>query len=181
MSIFKENRPFKLNLYEPSNPEYMLLESFNQEYTEIVSPRILYWRFDEKTSKSNQDRLDELYGEATQTNVYEGPFEVFMLIDRSPVLTEISRLGKNIVEEVQIAVSVLHINEKIGRLPVSGDIFRVSAIKNESKETFTWYEISSVVENDINNHRWMTLMIFAKQTDLSNVTLEMKKKFLYNE
>ena len=70
MSIFKENRPFKLNLYEPSNPEYMLLESFNQEYTEIVSPRILYWRFDEKTSKSNQDRLDELYGEATQTNFY---------------------------------------------------------------------------------------------------------------
>ena len=80
--IFKENRPFKLNLYEAENPEYMLLNSFNDEYTEIVSPRILYWKLNRDASKQNQDKLDELYGEATQTNVYEDPIEVYFLIER---------------------------------------------------------------------------------------------------
>lgn len=180
--IFKENRPFKLNLYEAENPEYMLLNSFNDEYTEIVSPRILYWKLNREASKQNQDKLDDLYGEATQTNVYEGPFEVFMLIERSPIMNELTRLGQNTIEEVNIVVPTLQISEKLGRLPDQGDIFRLSMIHEAGKkEKFTFYELSNVVDNDPNNHMWMTLMLFAKQTDLSTLDLETKKEFLKNE
>ncbi len=180
--IFKENRPFKLNLYEPENPEYLLLNSFNEEFTEISSPRILYWKLNREASKQNQDKLDELYGEATQTNVYEDPIEVYFLIERSPIMNELTRLGQNTIEEINIVVPTLQISEKLQRLPDAGDIFRLSTIHEEGKkEKFTFYEISNVVDNDANNHMWMTLMLFAKQTDLSNLDLNNKKTFLKYE
>lgn len=180
--IFKEARPYKLNLYEPKNPEYLLLNSFNEEYTEIVSPRILYWKFDIENSKNTLDKLDDLYSESTQTNKYIGPFEVSMLIERSPIINELSRLGHNIIEEINVVVPTLLINEKLGRLPQPGDIFRVSMIDELSqREKFTFYEIANVSENDPNNHMWLTLMLFAKQTDLSNVPIELKKEFLNRE
>lgn len=180
--IFKETRPHKLNLYEPKNPEYMLLNSLNEEYTEIVSPRILYWKFDLDNSKSTLDKLDDLYSESTQTNKYIGPYEVFMMIERSPIMNELSRLGQNTIEEINIIVPTLQINEKLGRLPIPGDIFRVSMIDEQlQREKFTFYEIANITDNDPNNHMWMTLMIFAKQTDLSNISIELKKEFLKNE
>lgn len=175
-------RPHKLNLYEPTNPEHYLIDSFNREYFEIVSPRLLYWKFDMDGSKSNQNSLQNLYQENTTKKVYdEQPLEnINLYIEKSPVLEELNKAGIKVVEEVTVVCSIMEMEEKLGRSPIPGDIFRVSHTVTDNKERFVFYEIGSVVPTDLFKWRYTNYTINATQSPLENVPKHIKE-FLHKE
>ena len=112
-------RPQKVKTYDPTNPEYGLVDMMVSEAFEAVSPEIYYWSLDTVTTKTSMDALDKVYGEKSSTSkiTYKEPKLVHARIDFNPILKELSKLGTVTKEEVEISESgyqwIIHSFEQI--------------------------------------------------------------------
>lgn len=158
-------------LYDPTNYEYDLADSLITEHITMISPKILWWKLDPKTTRDESDDLDKLYGESQMynfSNVHE-PIEIEGYLERSAVIEELSRAGLAQTEEINLIVAKSQIHEKLGREPISGDIFRVSYLDKIKSKDDTYYTVVSVVNDDFFNWRQFKYIINAEQTALKNI------------
>jgi len=165
------DRPSELKVYDVEAPEHYTVDSMNQEWIDVNSPLIHYWKIDQATTLSNTDDLGMLYGEATEDVAFVNnePFRVKALIEVSPILEELSRAGLTEISEINFICNKEYMIEKIGRLPVPGDIFRISSIQLNKKHHNVFYEVASAVEIDLNLHRYINILVNAEQTALEKI------------
>lgn len=172
-------RPTKVKTYDPSNPEYSLIDLMVSESFESVSPEIFMWSLNTTATTQKMDPLGKLYGETASSSkaVYTGPFQIYAKVDFNPIIKEITRLGTETKEEIEIFSNIASIMQQSKVLPKSGDILRVSYILNpmqtDSKRV-TFYSISNVVPADLYNNKYVNLQISAEQTNLSDIPNEIK-------
>lgn len=178
-------RPQKVKTYDPTNPEYGLVDMMVSEAFEAVSPEIYYWSLDTVTTKTSMDALDKVYGEKSSTSkiTYKEPKLVHARIDFNPILKELSKLGTTTKEEVEIFVNIASVMEELdNNAPKSGDILRVSYINHDpysaDNKSVTFYTVSQVTPVDLYNNRYTNLQISAEQTTMNEVPDKIKK-FIY--
>lgn len=175
-------RPQKVKTYDPTNPEYGLIDMMTSEAFEAVSPEIYYWVMDTETTKASMDALDKVYGEKSSTTkiTYKEPRLIHARIDFNPILKELSKLGTTTKEEVEIFVNIATVLEQLNdNTPKSGDILRVSYIGSNpysaDNKSVTFYTVSQVTPVDLYNNRYTNLQISAEQTTMNEVPDKIKK------
>lgn len=178
-------RPTNVKIFEPTNPEYNLVHSINSELNEAVSPKLMVWMIDLADAAANQDEIDNVYGENSaidktkniSKNIkYDGPYEFFGNVQVNEIIQEMSRLGVEQVEEIDIFVDLMDFTTRMkGSQPKPGDIIRISYIEMEDKATnqthyrHVFYEIGTILPCDLYNFKYINLHIYAEQASLGNV------------
>lgn len=173
MSGFKE-RPRTLKLFEPANPEYVLADTMESEIFEIVSPNLLWWSFQDAATEVNRDELDTVYGEnvSAGANVYTTePIRVYGYFEINPILQEITRMGIEQIEEINIFTNINDFFDKTGVEPRSGDVFRMDFIdkNNENALKRNFYTVGSVTPTDLYHFKYLTWQVYAEMTNLTFV------------
>lgn len=168
-------RPTKPNLFSPCNPEYALCDALVAEQYTINSPEILWWSLlrDGATGAAARDELDAVYGEKSSGDhklAYAGPFDFRGFIDISPIVQELTRLGLQQINEIELYANIAATDVYLGgRLPKGGDVFRVTWIVTETERYYVWYKVANVTPVDPYNFRYINWHINAEQTNLWDV------------
>lgn len=171
----KGNRPSSLDTYDSMAPEHAVISSLNEEWVNINSPDILYFKFDYEATVLNTTELGELYGETDNERSYViTPIAIKGMVERSPIMQELARSGLTTTDEINFLVDIESFVRQIGREPQGGDLFRVSSIIQTDIDKHRFYEVSSAVEVDMNLNRYINYMINAEQTALEKVPAEIK-------
>lgn len=165
-------RPKHLKVFEPHQPEYSLIDAMTQEVFENYSSEVYYWIFNRVATAEHQDELDVAYGEASRgtAEVYSGPFKVAAALQINPIIQELTKLGAQQIQEVDIYCNIAAMQDYLeGETPKIGDIMRVTWIESDNSRRYVFYHIANVTPVDIYNYRYTNWWINAEQTLLSNV------------
>ncbi len=174
-------RPTKITMFEPSNPEYSLVDTMMAEKITAYSPEVYWWSQirDDETGAATRDELDKVYGEKSSGDGYInyiGPKEVKSILELNPIVAEFTRLGLQQIEEVEIYVNIAAMDYYLdGRPPKSGDILRVSWIVTETQRRFVFYKVSNVTPVDPYNFRYINWHIHAEQEMLHDAPDSIKQ------
>lgn len=186
-------RPFSIKTFEPTNPEYALLDSMIEESYEAVSPEIYWWCF--KTEELYQpeseihDPFDQLYGEIsandqeTLERFFMSPKRVYGNVIFNPILNQIAKLtGGQEIREIDLYFNISALEYYLGQSPKRGDILRITHLgKNEQVDReYIWYEVANITPVDQYNLRYTGWEIHCEQTTLHNVP-DIIKKFNYGD
>lgn len=183
--MYKPPKDVALKTYAPTNPEYGLVDLMVSEAFAAVSPEIYYWSFDAETTEQDMDEVDQMYGEKSSGDAvrdFTGPYQIDARIDFNPILKEITRLGMEQKEDIDIFVNIATVYEQLKkRVPKSGDIMRVSYIGRDPNDAHpanskpvTYYSVSVVTPYDLYNNRYTNLQIYAIQTPLNDIPDKIK-------
>jgi len=166
----------KINIFDPTNPEYTLVDAMTAEKFENYSWEIVYWSFNIETTAPTLDALDQTYGEASDVqNKYDGPFEAYGTIEVNPILQELTKLGHQQIEEINFYCNISAMDNYLqGRIPKQGDIIRVSWIKTDSTRRFVFYGIGNVTPVDPYNARYTNWLMHCEQTNMNEIPEEIK-------
>jgi hypothetical protein len=159
-----------LKNYDPTNTaEHDLIDSLDSEFLEIDSQLIYIWKVLYEETFRSADEIDELYGEV-QTVVYEPePIQVFMKSTMSPTITELQRFGIQSTTEIIFAYNRSDTVYRLGREIDYGDIIRVSWFEKDGKYSNNFYKVSSNNGGEQFRDRYLSSIIIASQTALSDV------------
>lgn len=177
-------RPTKINMFEPRNPEYSLIDMMTSEKFTAYSPEIYWWSFikDGEDGAAERDELDKVYGEKSSAGkvAYLGPFEVKAALELNPIVAEFTRLGLQQIEEIEAYGNVAALDSYLkGNVPKEGDIFRVSWIVTETERRFVFYKVANVTPVDPYNFRYINWHIHGEQTTLHEAP-DSIKNFAYS-
>jgi hypothetical protein len=167
----------KMKVFEPKNPEYALADAITSEIVEIISPKILWWSLDRTATQATRDELDEVYGEKSSDDskyVYTGPKEVFCYVEFNPILWELSRLGVEQLEMINIFTNIGDFINRNGSHPKPGDLLRISYTRSETDFRNIFYEVSVVFPIDLIDFHHMNWQMYVEQTDLNTVEQRIK-------
>lgn len=171
----KGNRPSSLSTYDPLAPEHMVMGSINEEWINVNSPDILYFKYNEEQTDIDTDELGELYGDTPDKRAYYvEAINIKGIVERSPIIEELARAGLTTIQEINFMVDIESFLAAVGRRPQGGDVFRVSSLNLEGPDKHIFYEVASAVEVDMNLNRYVNYMINAEQTALEKVPDEIK-------
>lgn len=173
------NRPTSLKIYDDQNEEHFLVDSLGQEFIQIQSPRMYYFRMNLKETMTNTDDLSTLYGETEQLRLHE-PVEIFALVEHSPIIQELTKLGLAINKEISVVVNIREIETILGGSPNSGDFVLMYTLDDRKKAHRTFYKVASVNEIDLVLSRYTNYSINCEQTDLGDVD-DSIREFLVRE
>lgn len=163
------NRSKGLKAYDDQNQsEHKLVSSMSDEFIQIESPRMYYFRMDFKKTKVNADETSQLYGETEKQELLPG-VEVFSLVERSPIIQELTRLGLSNIKDLNFIANIDDITARIGAAPNSGDYILVYSVNTEGKAFKDFYQVASVLPINITNSRYNDYLINAEQTSLDTV------------
>lgn len=163
------NRSKNLKVYDDGNQsEHALLSSFSDEFIQIQSPRIYYFRVDFKSTEQQTDDVSKLYGE-TENIIMFKPIEVFALVERSPVIEELTKIGLSNLSEVTLTVNIDDITSKLGDKPKGGDMLCIYNVNTQGKAFKNFYKVASATPSEMVNSRYINYNIFAEQTSLDDV------------
>jgi len=170
-------RPKRIKVFEPTNPEYSLIDSMTSEVFENYSPEIAWWSLNRTETEANRDELSEVYGESKPSSkMFDGPFPVAGAFEINPIIQELTRLGLEQIEEVDFYCNIAAMQEYTeGRDPKGGDVFRVTWLETNSERRFVFYNVSNVTPVDIYNYRHINWLVNAEQTTLHDVPDEIKE------
>lgn len=161
-----------IQVFEPTNPEYSLIDAMTTEVFENYSSEIKWWIFSRTETDENRDELDKAYGEASRgvAEVFSGPYDVSGTLEVNPILQELTRLGAEQIEEIDFYTNIAAMQVYLkGENPKQGDIFRVTWIQTNTDRRFIFYRVANVTPVDIYNMRYTNWLINAEQELLSNV------------
>lgn len=167
-----------VKLYDPKNPEYEVVNLITQEAFENVSPHILYWPLDYYKTNLMRDSVDEVYGEVEKKEVYLKPFPIVGYVEVSPIIAELSKLGLNTNEEINLFVNIQDIVNRIGDLPKAGDIFKIHYIQRNVPDRTLIYRVSTISETDMYNWSHINIAINAEQINIEQVPANIKNSVL---
>ena len=165
-----------IQMFSSNNFELWLNDSVSDEHIQVMSPYILYWKIDQQQTNANNDELGKLYQEAEEykfLNV-DDPIRVYAYAELSPIIQELSRSGLATTKEINFLSNRSDIIERLGRPPLSGDVFRVSYINKDGKNQNDFYTVVSVSETDLNLWRYLHFAINAEQQSLDNIPQKIK-------
>lgn len=156
--------------YDPLNYEHWLVDQTDADHINSYSPYILYWKIDYNATELQNDELSNLYQESNQLVYYDSePIRVYMYADIAPIIHELTRIGESVIKEGTFFCNKTDIEEKLQRLPSSGDLFCVYYFNIDKTHSKTFYTIASVSDSDLHLYRYLHLVINAEQTNLSNI------------
>lgn len=171
-------RPTAYKLYDEESPDYGLAQSMMEEAMQFVSPKILWWRYDHITSESKASAMDKLYGENSKGDKFLNPIEVFGWVENNPILQELTRLGLEENEEINLFCDTTDLTSRLGREPQSGDILRISYIKHGQPDRHVFYKVANNPNpRHLFDFRYMNYQINAEKTDMGNVPALVKNYF----
>ncbi len=170
-------RPQQFKLYDPQNPEYEIAQSIIDETMRYVSPQILWWRYDHIETSKQASSIDKLYGENSKGEKFLKPIEIFGYVELNPILQELTRLGLEETEEINLFTDSADIVDRLGREPQGGDILRISYIQSDKKERNIFYKVSSYNPRHPFQWRYMQYQINCEKTDMSNIPSIVKNYF----
>ena len=158
-------------MFDSRSPEYALVDSMAQEKFTNYSPEVYWWSFirDKEPNAPYRDELDQIYGEKSSTGSerYLGPYEVKLVVELNPILAELTRLGLQQIEEIEIYCNIAAMSQYLkGLVPKAGDILRVSYIVTEFERRFVFYKVSNITPVDPFNYKFINWHISAEQTTL---------------
>lgn len=174
--FYQHPQNFKLDLWDPLNYEYDLINQESIEHIKIYSPYILYWKINQTETKFQNDDLSNLYQETDQI-VYSNvsfPIRIYAFIEYSPIINELNRLGLSQIKEINFITNITDFNTKIGRGPLPGDIFRLSDIKMDGSKENLFYTMVSSSTIDYHNFRYVHYLLNAEQTNMYNIPSEIR-------
>ena len=159
-----------LDIWDPLNHEHWLVDQQSIDHVKINSPYILYWKIDQEKTDMNNDELSDLYQESSQLVFYNSnPIRVFMYVEISPIVQELSRIGISELREINFISNKTDLIEKLGRSPISGDLLSVSYFEKDKKVDPNFYTIVSTSDLDIFLYRYLHFMVNCEQTNLNNI------------
>lgn len=160
----------KAKIYNPDSVEYSTLDAIISEQYVAFSYDLYLFSFNLEATKENMDSMDDIYGENEMDdedesfeNKYAGPMRFHALTEKNPILMELSRLGLEQVEELDIYANISDFTNKTRVAPKEGDYILISYLKKKVKEN-KFYKIGNVVPADEFNGRFMNYHIFSEQT-----------------
>ena len=168
-------KPTSVEVFQPLNPEYALVDSMIEEAFEAISDELVWWSLDRTKTQEHMDDLGKAYGEASDTAnkpEYNGPFRVWGKTEINPIIQELTRLGAQTLREIDMYFNVAAFaNYTNGLTPKQGDIVRVTWLMRRPEEDreFWFYEVANVTPVDIYNFRYANWQCLAEQTALNNV------------
>lgn len=171
--MFKE-RPDELKLFDSTNPEYELANSFVDESNEIVSPLILFFCADITATKSEMDNVDITYGETKQKIKYLPPKKILGNVEINPIIQELTSLGLAQIEALNLIVGIPNILSTLGQEPKEGDIFRISYVEQGKPLRDVFYTVSNVIPVNLFNFQYLNYIINGQQTRMTDVPTEVK-------
>ena len=93
----------KHKVYDPTNStEYDLASSIVSEAIRYSSPKIIYWQLNKEGTLRDVSETEDVYNERTGMKIFGEAKEIFGYVDVNPILAEISRLGIEQLEELNI-------------------------------------------------------------------------------
>lgn len=171
--MFKE-RPEELKLFEPTNPEYELANSFVEEAIEIVSPLILYFATDLASTLPTMDNVDNILGETKQKIKFFAPKKIFADPEINPILAELTAMGLSQIEELNLVVSIPQIISILGAEPKAGDVFRISYVEQGKPLRDVFYTIMNVIPANMFNFQYLNYVLHGQQTRMVDVPSDVK-------
>lgn len=160
----------KFKIYDPTiSTEYDLANSFSAEAMKFVSPKIIYWRLDKDATDADQSDDEDIYNEKIGETIFKDPLEIFGYIEVNPIIQEITRLGIEQLEELNIFVNLQEVVKILGEKPKGGDIMRISYFREQTQDKNTFYKVGTSFEADLYNFQYMHYVINAEQTNMSDV------------
>jgi hypothetical protein len=161
------------DVYDPLNHEYWLVDQTDSDHIKQNSPYILYWKYDAKSTIRNNDELSILYGESNELVFHSlTPTRVYMYPDIAPIIQELNRMGGNQIQDVTYFANQTDFIEKIGRPPLSGDLFCTYFFQKDKIQKKVFYTVSSFSEFDLHMYRYIHFILNVEQSNLSNVPKE---------
>ncbi len=161
-----------LRIFDPYNAnERQLIHSIAQEDIERQSPIIHWFKINRTESILNMDEVDRLYGENANTVYHVEPTQVFAIVEKSPIITELQRMGFSQIEEINFVCNIPQTLKILGREPTEGDLFRISyfGFLEGEKNIHRFYKVSSVVPSDMILGHYTNFLVNAEQTNLNDV------------
>jgi hypothetical protein len=159
-----------LDIWDPLNYEHWLVDQQSIDHVKINSPYILYWKIDQEKTEMHNDEISNLYQESDQLVFYNSePIRVFMYIEPSPIIQELSRIGISELREINFIANKTDLIEKIGRPPISGDLMSISYFQKDTKILPNFYIITSTSDADLHLYRYLHYIINCEQSNLSNI------------
>lgn len=172
------NRSKTLKAYDDGNQsEHAILSSLGDEFIQIESPRVYYFRMDFKKTKLNTDETSTFYGETEKQELLP-PVEIFALLERSPIIQELTRLGLSNIKDINFICNIDDITARLSATPNSGDFFLVYGVNTKGKAFKDFYQVASIVPINIVNSRYIDYLINAEQTSLDNVDDSIRAKLI---
>lgn len=171
------NRSTTLKTYDDQNIlEHEFISSMGDEFIQIHSPRIIYFKLNSQKTFQETDEVSSLYQETEIMHHYE-PIEVFALKEASPIIQELTRLGLTQIMDVNLIVNVSDFEKRLmsagfsreESYPNSGDLMLINEVNIHGKSEKNFYVIASVVASDPVLNRETNYLINAEQTSLDNV------------
>ena len=168
-------RPQNVKVFEPHNPELSLIDLMEEEVFEATSTEIYWFCMNKSETEDRMDVLDAIYGATNSITKksFDGPYKVYGLLEINPILQELTRMGLEQKEEIDLIVnqasfySYLH-----DKNPQMGDLFRISYLLHNDERKYTWYKVGSITPIDLFNFKYVNWMIHAEQTALADVSQE---------
>jgi hypothetical protein len=174
--FYKHPYNTSLDLYDPLNNEYEIVDQTGADHIKINSPYILWWKIDQVGTKDNNDELSNLYNESDMMSFLNisSPVRVYAFVEYSPIINELTKIGLVQVKEINFISNITDIFEKLGREPKPGDVFRVSQMTTDGKDDSTFYTVVSVSPIDLHLFRYTNYLINAEATNMYNIPSEIK-------
>ena len=181
-AFYKHPSNISLDMYDPQNYEHAIADQTSFDHIKIMSPFILYWSIDQKNTKNLNDDISNLYQESDLLQfLKKEPTRVYMYTEHSPVISELNRLGLATMRETNFISNKSDMHMRLGRAPVSGDLFRVSYFNTEGKSTPQFYTVVSTSEADLHLYRYLHYIINSEQTNMFNIPKEILEYRLKEE
>jgi len=110
-----------LSIYDPDNPDRMLMDSVEQESIELSTAPMLLYRLDRRNII-----VDELYGEADATHgrKYLSPITIFLSYEDPSVVEELVSYGAFEREEIEVSGNMHYLANRIGRRILEGELLK---------------------------------------------------------
>lgn len=170
-------RDSKLDLFQPQNPEYELVNIVTNEAFRIVSPHIIYYPYDSVTTERDQDDYDDIMGEAEENYAFFKPVQIYAYVETNPIIDELTRLGLEQIEEINVYANIDEVTQRLsGRAPRAGDFLRISYIERQKADRVVFYKVATIQPVDMYHWRHVNYSINCEQTDLSMLPEDLRNK-----
>lgn len=164
-----------LRIFDPYNAnERQLVHSIAQEDIERQSPIIHWFKINHTQSILNMDEVDKIYGENDNSIYHVKPVQIFAIVEKSPIITELQRMGFAQIEEINFICNIPQTLKLLGREPKEGDLFRISSFgyNENEKNIHRFYKVSTVYPSDMILGHYTNFIVNAEQTNLNDAPQE---------
>ena len=150
----------KLSFYDKENPDINLFNLVDDEVIRISGSKLQYFKYER--SESN---FDDVYMEERNKPIASTPIIVHSFYNPKPMEEDLGQFGINVTNDQIFTFNKSYIEQKLGRLPISGDVvlpqfqnvkYLIYQVQEDSFSLYGVYHLNcyaKVYRDDENNSR----------------------------